>query len=96
MDDQLRLLLTEFRAFRDTEFREFRDDVASWKLAIGERISKAETQVKDLYGNGRDGRVTAVEKKLAHHSKVIWIGIGVLFAIQGGLAVAKLWASWMH
>jgi hypothetical protein len=96
MDDKLQLLLTEFRAFRDTEFREFREDVAAWKQAIGERVATTETQVKDLYGNGRAGRVTAVEKKLAYHSKIIWIGTGVLFAIQVGLAVAKLWGTWMH
>ena len=73
--------------------------VASWKLAIGERISKAETQVKGL----RLLRVMVVMEE-SHRfrrnwrvaRKVIWIGIGVLFAIQGGLAVAKLWASWMH
>jgi len=46
VDDQLQLLLTEFRAFRDTEWREFRESVSAWQQETGERVAQLETQVK--------------------------------------------------
>jgi hypothetical protein len=58
VNDQLQLLLTEFRAFRDTEWREFRESVASWQQDTGERIAQLETHVKSgITGNGQPSRL---------------------------------------
>lgn len=86
MDDQLQLLLTEFRAFRDTEWREFRESVAAWQQDTGERVVRLETVVKPaLQGNGRppqivsiDTRVTRLEKAWG---KVVAVGAAVWAAI---------------
>ena len=58
-------LLNEFRSFRDTEFREFREDQSEWRREFGERLLSMEREVKlGLVDNGRDSRMTKVEKKL--------------------------------
>jgi hypothetical protein len=62
VDDQLQLLLTEFRAFRDTEWREFRESVSAWQQETGERIAQLEAQVKaGVTGNGQPSRLQVVE-----------------------------------
>lgn len=65
LDDQLQLLLTEFRAFRDTEWREFRESVSAWQQGTGERVATLETLVKDVVGNGQPGRLTNVESAVS-------------------------------
>ncbi|WP_420239219.1 hypothetical protein ACOBR2_06450 [Telmatobacter bradus] len=66
MGDQVAvLLLEEFRAFRDTEFREFRESVASQQRITAERVTALEVVVRDgLIDNGHDCRMTAVERKV--------------------------------
>lgn len=64
MDDQLRLLLAEFRAFRDTEWREFRESVSAWQRETGERIAQLEVKAQDLCGNGQQGRMTVAERSI--------------------------------
>jgi hypothetical protein len=65
VDDQLQLLLTEFRAFRDTEWREFRESVASWQQDTGERIAQLETQVRSgVTGNGQPSRLQVAERNI--------------------------------
>ena len=88
MDDQLQLLLTEFRAFRDTEWREFRESVSAWQQGTGERVAQLETQVRDLYGNGRPGRVSKLESKTDKHARIIWIGMGAWTVINAVVAIA--------
>jgi len=59
------LLLQEFRAFRDNEFREFKDDVATWKQDSGTRLAIVENDVKSgIKGNGQPSRLAVVEKKV--------------------------------
>jgi len=59
------LLLQEFRAFRDNEFREFKDDVATWKQDSGARLAIVENDVKSgIKGNGQPSRLAVVEKKV--------------------------------
>ncbi len=82
MDDQLQLLLTEFRAFRDTEWREFRESVSAWQQETGERVAELESQMRDLYGNGQPGRVSRLESKTDKHSRVIWLGMGAWTVIN--------------
>jgi hypothetical protein len=65
VDDQLQLLLTEFRAFRDTEWREFRVAVSSWQQETGERVAQLETQVKaGVTGNGQPSRLQVAERSI--------------------------------
>ena len=64
-DTTARLLLTEFRAFRDYEFRDFKDTVAEWKQDTGERVAQLETSVKSgVTGNGQPSRLSVVEQEL--------------------------------
>lgn len=86
MDDQLLLLLTEFRAFRDTEWRDFRESVASWQQNTGERMTQLQTQMRDLYGNGQPGRVSKLESKTEKHSRVIWLVMGAWTVINAIIA----------
>lgn len=88
MGDQLQLLLTEFRAFRDSEWREFRESVASWQQDTGERIVQLETEMRDLYGNGRPGRVSKLESKTDGHSRIIWLAMGAWTVINAAVGIA--------
>lgn len=65
MDDQLQLLLTEFRAFRDTEWREFRESVSAWQQETGERVAQLEVKERDIGGNGQPGRMALAEQSIA-------------------------------
>lgn len=82
MDDQLQLLLTEFRAFRDTEWREFRASVVSWQQDTGERIAQLEIQVKSgITGNGQPSRLQLAERSIDQLNRFrYWLlgGAGVL------------------
>lgn len=62
---QLEQLLAEFRAFRDTEWREFRDDVNKWQVDSAQRTATLEAQVKSgVTGNGQPSRLAVVEEKV--------------------------------
>jgi len=59
------LILTEFRAFRDTEWREFRESVSAWQQETGERVAQLETQVKaGVTGNGQPSRLQVAERNI--------------------------------
>jgi hypothetical protein len=94
-DQTAELLLQEFRAFRDNEFREFRDDVAAWKQDSGERLKALETTVEDgLIDNGQPSRLTAVERKVSVLERVAWIASGVLLATQAVVGILIEWHPW--
>jgi hypothetical protein len=63
MEDQTaHLLLSEFRAFRDNEWRDFREQVWTWQQNTGERVAQLESQVKSgITGNGQPSRLQVVE-----------------------------------
>lgn len=95
MEDQLtQVLLQEFRAFRDTEFSEFRNQLAAWQQESEKRVATLEAQVKDLYGNGRDGRVTIVEKRVSWLERLTWTASGIFMAVQAYFAAAAEWHLW--
>jgi hypothetical protein len=82
---------SEFRAFRDTEFREKMDALADWKLDTGERLSVVETTVcTAIVGvSGTPSRLTLVEKTTQSIQKSIWTLAGagsVIGAVVGYLA----------
>jgi hypothetical protein len=83
MGDQVAvLLLEEFRAFRDTEFREFRESVADQQRVTAERVTTLEVVVKDgLIDNGHDCRMTAVERKLDGLQRWRWQATGIAAAV---------------
>jgi hypothetical protein len=69
----IQLLLQEFRAFRDSEFREFKDDVATWKQDSGARIATLESDVKaGIKGNGQPSRMSIVEEKVSRLERFKW------------------------
>jgi hypothetical protein len=67
MEDQTaRQLLVEFRAFRDSEFRGFRNEFSDWKVETAERIGPLETQVKSgITGNGQPSRLAVLEAEVS-------------------------------
>ena len=47
-----------------------------------ERVKALEVQMKDLIGNGQPGRVGRLEEEVKSHSKLLWLGMGGLYALQ--------------
>ncbi len=95
MDDQLQLLLTEFRSFRDTEWREFRVSVSAWQQETGERVAQLETQVKaGVTGNGQPSRLALVEQRVTSLERFRWYLAGVAVAIGPVLTMASRWVQW--
>lgn len=90
-DQAVHLLLQEFRSFRDNEFRQFRDEINSWRQETVERVATLEAHDKDISGNGQPGRMVNAEKKITLHDRVIWIGYGLLLSLQ---AAAFLMIHW--
>ena len=83
MDDQLQLLLTEFRAFRDTEWREFRESVSAWQQEAGERVAQLETQVKvGVTGNGQPSRLALAERSIAELNRFRYWVLGAAAGIS--------------
>jgi hypothetical protein len=87
VDDQLQLLLTEFRAFRDTEWREFRESVSAWQQETGERIAQLETKAQDVCGNGQPGRMTTAEQSIAALQRFRYWQLGAAAALSGALTL---------
>ncbi|MDR3746666.1 MAG: hypothetical protein P4M04_00655 [Acidobacteriota bacterium] len=87
MGDQLQLLLTEFRAFRDTEWREFRESVSAWQQETGERVAQLEVKAQDLSGNGQPGRMTIAEQGIAALQRVRYWQLGAAAALSGALTL---------
>jgi hypothetical protein len=38
--------------------------------------------MKDLMGNGQPGRIATIEKQIMSQQKTLWIGVGILSALQ--------------
>jgi hypothetical protein len=88
VDDQLQLLLTEFRAFRDTEWREFRESVSAWQQETGERVAQLEVKAKDLCGNGQPGRMTVAEQGISALQRFRYWQLGAAAVLSGIITVA--------
>jgi hypothetical protein len=74
MDDTSQLILTELR--------EFRAAVTEWQQETGERVATLEAHDKDLYGNGREGRVTTVERSVDSLSRFKYWLLGAAAAVS--------------
>ena len=68
------LILEEIRAVRD-ELREFRSDVNAWQLGTAERLSKTETQIHPLVGNGQPGEIAKIKDRIGALAGVYWEGV---------------------
>jgi hypothetical protein len=90
-------LLKEFRAFRDTEWREFRVSVSAWQQETGERITRLETQVKaGVTGNGQPSRLAVVEQRVRSLEWVRWYVGGAVIAIWTTLTAVLRCLPWGH
>lgn len=86
-DAQVELLLAEFRAFRDTEWRQFREDVSGWKADAGERLATLETNVKTgITGNGQPSRLQVVENEVKRLTNFKFKLIGIACAASAGIS----------
>lgn len=81
------LLLQEFRAFRDVEFREFASEILTWKQDIGERVSSIESKIKPaLENNGQPSRLSVVENRVTALERERWRvagAIGAMVVVSG-------------
>ena len=48
----------------------------------GERIATLESQMQSLVGNGQPGRVRELENVVKNHQRLIWMGMGIVVALQ--------------
>ena len=96
MEEQVaQLLLAEFRAFRDTEFREFKDDVANWREDSASRLGVLETQVKTgITGNGQPSRMAVIEKRQRSLERTRWYFYGAAAMLAYLLEQASHWLPW--
>ena len=97
MQDQtiVQLLLQEFRAFRDTEFHDFRDDVSAWRQETGERVAVLESEVKSgLKGNGQPSRMTKAEDRITALERAWWKIVGACAAVWALLTVVLHFVPW--
>jgi hypothetical protein len=98
-DQTAHLLLAEFRAFRDTEWREFRDDVGSWKQDTAGRLASLETQVKSgITGGGQPSRLAVVEASVEdlNRFRYWWMGASAAIGSIGGALVSLFFAGGKH
>lgn len=95
-DSTAGLLLTEFRSFRDQEFRAFREQVTDWQRDMVGRTSTLETQVKSVVGNGQPGRLGVAEDKLDSLRRDRWIISGVLLSASTLIGWAMHLLPWVH
>jgi hypothetical protein len=99
VDSQVNLLLQEFRAFRDNEWRIFRDQVVTWKEEDRARLTELEVHSKDIVGNGQPGRMANVEEKTSKLEKYKYWLIGIAAGVSGIVSIlvviAGVWID-MH
>lgn len=50
-------------------------------------VAQHEVKIADLWGNGREGRVTKLEKEVEGHSKKLYLAAGVLTLLGGAAHV---------
>jgi hypothetical protein len=87
-DAQLIQLLTEFRSFRDTEWREFRDQVMIWQNDTAQRVAKLESEVKaGLIGNGTPSRLNVLEDKVSDLTKYKYWLLGVTAGVSAIVSI---------
>lgn len=55
---------------------------AHYEADLGSRLATLEVQMKSLVGNGQPGRIAEMEKRLVSHERLLWIGMGVLMALE--------------
>ena len=84
------VLLQEFRAFRDSEFREFRDENSAWREASGKAITRLETQVCSAITGSEDSpsRLSVVESKVSSLDRLRWWASGIAFAVGSVIGAA--------
>ena len=64
------------------ELRELRSDYNEHAKATGERLSKLETQMHDLLGNGNPGRLRRLEIVVEHLQAWRWYLLGAGAAVS--------------
>lgn len=94
-DTTAQLLLQEFRSFRDSEFREFREEVQAWKVETAERLTQLEASAHDLCGNGQPGRMAGAESRISGLEQLRWGVVGAAAAISALITLACRWLPWL-
>lgn len=72
------------------EVRELRTSVNRWQLASEKRLTKLETHMKTLLGNGQPGEISQMKRAIARLQSWRWRQIGVA-AGAGGVISTLAW-----
>jgi hypothetical protein len=78
------MILSEFRTFRDVEWRDFYQQVTQWRSDMSEHVAKIEVVVEaGLTGNNSTpSRLTVLEVKMQAFDKLRWQLFGVVSAVS--------------
>jgi hypothetical protein len=89
------LILSEFRNFRDIEWRDFRAQVTSSHLDTGARLAKAEQSIEmAIDGNGRPSRLDVAESDIDELKKFRWQALAYCAAACGFLSSVAAFIGW--
>ena len=73
---------------------DFRAEVNGWRQEYAERLATLEADNKSIMGNGQPGRLTKVEERASAHSRILWIGSGIVLAVQAGIGLVMHFWPW--
>jgi len=79
------MILSEFRTFRDVEWRDFHKNVTQWRSDMSERVTKIEVVVQAGLTN-TPSRLSVLEEKMQAFDKLRWQLFGVVSAISAATA----------
>jgi hypothetical protein len=83
------LILDQLKELRD-ELHDFRSDIQKVTGDGGERTTRLETQMKDVYGNGHPGRLSKLEEAVDELTRNKYWVLGVSASISCIFAVVTL------
>jgi hypothetical protein len=89
------LILSEFRNFRDIEWRDFRLQVTTSHLDTGTRLAKAELSIEmAIDGNGRPSRLDVAEADIDELKKFRWQALAYCACACGFLSSLAAFVGW--
>ena len=86
------VLLGEFRAFRDVEFRQFRDEQTDLRA----RVAALEITIKPVViGNGQPSELASIKSRISDLESIRWRAIGavgtICMVISMLFSIGTLW-----
>lgn len=86
MDDLQSVILAELRALRD-DLHSLREDLNEHTRVTAERLTKLETQMYSIIGNGKPGRLGVVEDAIDSLKQWRWRMAGITTAVSAVVSI---------